>query len=113
MLNSKYTILFLSLMGTPVEAYRYNKQWSHCKEPIKITGNQQITKDGAKKAADDAWAGNVRFKYGEIYMSLDNARFVEYICARSSIGEPGLSNLVQTLTRCEITAQPCRARREQ
>jgi hypothetical protein len=77
-----------------------------------IAGNQHLTVAGAKKAADDVWAGMVRFRYGEMFMDLDNARRVSYTCSRSSIAEGGVANLGQTLTRCEIEAAPCAAKRD-
>lgn len=84
----------------------------HCPHPLlRVVGNQHLTVDGAKKAADEAWAGDVRFRHGEIYMDLNNARTVVYTCSRSSIKEGGVTTLGQTLTRCEIQATPCRAPR--
>ncbi len=70
--------------------------------------------DGAKKAANDAWAGAVRFHLGERYMDLSNARRITYTCSRSSIKEGGTSvtTLGQQFNRCELEAIPCAARRE-
>ena len=83
-----------------------------CKDVRRSVGDQHLTIDGAKKAAGDAWAGAVRFHYGEKWMSLDNARGIEYICSRSSIKEGGVTTLGQTLSRCEIRATPCAPVRE-
>ena len=68
--------------------------------------------DGAKKAANDAWAGTVRFHLGEKYMDLGNAKHLVYTCSRSSIKEGGVTTLGQTLNRCEIEATPCRPQRQ-
>ena len=97
----------------------YRQRWEeegdarpHCPHPLlRVVGNQHLTVDGAKKAADEAWAGDVRFRHGEIFMDLNNARTVIYTCSRSSIKEAGVTTLGQTLTRCEIQATPCRAPR--
>jgi hypothetical protein len=83
----------------------------HCHAMQRVVGNQHLTPDGAKKAADEAWAGDVRFRFGELYMALENARHVVYTCSRSSIKEGGVTTLGQSLTRCELEATPCRAPR--
>jgi hypothetical protein len=85
----------------------------HCRDIRRAVGDQHLTVDGAKKAANDAWAGTVRFHLGEKYMDLANARQIVYTCSRSSIKEGGVTTLGQTLTRCEIEAQPCRPPRQQ
>ena len=89
------------------------RQHRHCAEMRRAVGDQHLTVEGAKKAANDAWAGAVRFHLGEKYMDLSNARNVAYLCSRSSIKEGGVTTLGQSLTRCEIEAQPCRAHKEE
>jgi len=83
-----------------------------CRDVRRAVGDQHLTVDGAKKAANDAWAGTVRFHLGEKFMDLANARNIIYICSRSSIKEGGVTTLGQTLTRCEIEAQPCHPPRQ-
>ncbi len=83
-----------------------------CREVRRAVGDQHLTVEGAKKAANDAWAGAVRFHLGEKFMDLTNARQISYTCSRSSIKEGGVTTLGQTLTRCEIEAQPCHPPRE-
>ena len=83
-----------------------------CREIRRAVGDQHLTVDGAKKAANDAWAGTVRFHLGEKFMDLTNARHIVYTCSRSSIKEGGVTTLGQSLTRCEIEAQPCHPARE-
>ena len=80
-----------------------------CKETRKAVGDQHLTVDGAKKAANDSWSAVVRFHLGEKLMDLNNARHIVYTCSRSSIKEAGTSvtTLGQALQRCEISAQPC------
>jgi hypothetical protein len=78
-----------------------------CRDIRRAVGDQHLTVDGAKKAANDAWAGTIRFHLGEKFMDLANARNIVYTCSRSSIKEGGVTTLGQTFTRCEIEAQPC------
>jgi hypothetical protein len=83
-----------------------------CRETRRAVGDQHLTLDGAKKAANDAWAGTIRFHLGEKFMDLANAKHIVYTCSRSSIKEGGVTTLGQTLSRCEIEAQPCRPPKE-
>lgn len=83
-----------------------------CRDIRRAVGDQHLTVDGAKKAANDAWAGAVRFHLGEKFMDLSNARHITYTCSRSSIKEGGVTTLGQTLTRCEVEAQPCHPQRQ-
>ena len=83
-----------------------------CRDVRRAVGDQHLTVDGAKKAANDAWAGTVRFHLGEKFMDLSNARRIVYTCSRSSIKEGGVTTLGQSLTRCEIEAQPCHPQRQ-
>jgi hypothetical protein len=83
-----------------------------CRDVRRAVGDQHLTVDGAKKAANDAWAGTVRFHLGEKFMDLSNARHITYTCSRSSIKEGGVTTLGQSLTRCEIEAQPCHPQRQ-
>jgi hypothetical protein len=72
-----------------------------CKETLSDRGSQRPTESGAKGTAEKSWTQSVRFKYGELYADLANARDVKYECSKSSIGG--------ALKRCEITARPCRS----
>ena len=83
-----------------------------CRDMRRAVGDQHLTLDGAKKAANDAWAATVRFHLGEKFIDLGNARQVSYECSRSSIKEGGVTTLGQTFTRCEIEARPCRPGRQ-
>ncbi len=81
----------------------------HCREVRKAVGDQHLTTEGAKKAANEAWAATVRFHLGEKWIDLNNARHIVYTCSRSSIKEAGASvtTLGQALNRCELQAIPC------
>jgi hypothetical protein len=84
-----------------------------CREVRRAVGQQHLTMEGAKREANDAWAGMIRFHLGEKFLDLNNARRISYSCSRSSIkAEGSVTTLGQTFTRCEIEAQPCRPRRE-
>jgi hypothetical protein len=103
--------------GTRVYSYErrevYEETGGHsCRDMRRAVGDQHLTVEGAKKAANDAWAGTVRFHLGEKFMDLTNARNIVYTCSRSSIKEGGVTTLGQSLTRCEIEAQPCHPPRE-
>ena len=99
----------------PTRVYAYARRSSEedvtCRDIRRVVGDQHLTLEGAKKAANDAWAGAVRFHLGEKYMDLSYARHIAYTCSRSSIKEGGVTTLGQTLTRCEVEAQPCHAPR--
>jgi hypothetical protein len=99
----------------PTRVYGYMRRFEDeevtCRETRRVVGDQHLTVEGAKKAANDAWAGAVRFHLGEKYMDLANARRVSYTCSRSSIKEGSVTTLGQTFTRCEVEAQPCHAPR--
>ena len=84
----------------------------HCRDIRRVVGDQHLTVEGAKKAANDAWAGAVRFHLGEKFMDLSNARHIVYTCSRSSIKEGGVTTLGQSLTRCEVEATPCHPARQ-
>jgi len=99
---------------TRVHSYERRAQEDRglCRDIRRAVGDQHLTVEGAKKAANDAWAGSVRFHLGEKFMDLTNAKHVVYTCSRSSIKEGGVTTLGQTLTRCEIEAQPCHPPRQ-
>jgi hypothetical protein len=100
--------------ATRVHSYVYrHDDGENCKALRRVVGDQHLTLDGAKKAANDNWAGAVRFHHGEKYLDLANARGVTYTCSRSSIKEGGVTTLGQTFTRCEIEAIPCRPEKDQ
>ena len=71
-----------------------------CKEVLVDRGSKWITPSGAEKAANKSWVQSVRFKWGEEYADIANARDIKYTCTTASIG--GL------FKRCEISAIPCK-----
>ena len=92
--------------------YRHD-DGENCKALRRVVGEQHLTVDGAKKAANDNWAGAVRFHHGEKYIDLSNAKGITYVCSRSSVKEAGVTTLGQTLSRCELEAIPCRPQKEE
>jgi len=102
--------VFVGHNGTRVYGYERREfvdETPGCRDVRRAVGDQHLTLEGAKKAANDAWAGTVRFHLGEKFMDLANARNIVYTCSRSSIKDGGVTTLGQTLTRCEVEAQPC------
>ena len=71
-----------------------------CKERLTDRGSEWITASGAEKAANKSWTQSVRFKWGEEYSDIANAKDITYECTKASIG--GL------FKRCEISAIPCK-----
>jgi hypothetical protein len=71
-----------------------------CKEALVDRGSEWITASGAEKAANKSWIQSVRFKWGEEYADIANARDIKYTCTTASIG--GL------FKRCEVSAIPCK-----
>ncbi|MBX9590631.1 MAG: hypothetical protein K2X43_15090 [Hyphomonadaceae bacterium] len=129
--------------GTCVRRYRYQYQYfrrpaeGHSRRPevrgfvhrapehdgrgeclalVKAVGDERQSVDKAKEAASRAWAGHVRFHYGEKYIDETNAINVRFTCSRSSVNDTVLGKLQEsagiTHTRCQIEARPCRAQAE-
>lgn len=69
-----------------------------CKAAISASGSQRITQNGARSSVQASWRTEVRAQHGEQYQELEYAKDVTYRCSRATAG----------LTRCSITAQPCR-----
>ena len=92
---------------TPDRDERYDDR-RRCRDFKRTVGDQHVSVEGAKRAADKAWIQMVRFYDGEVWMTLENAKGVKYMCSRSSVGE----TLGQTFSRCEIEARPCKAEKE-
>lgn len=83
---------------------------AHCKPPLQAVGDQALSEDTARTAAEKHWMANVRWRDGEKYMDFKNAKVVHIECSRSSV--PPTNGIVgQVLPnehRCEIVARPCR-----
>ena len=83
---------------------------SHCKAPLQAVGDQALSEDTARTAAEKHWMANVRWRDGEKYMDFNNAKVERIECSRSSV--PVTNGVVGSVLpnehRCEITARPCR-----
>lgn len=75
-----------------------------CHRELTREGDQYASEDGAKDQAVKAWQQAARWKYGERFMSIENAVATRYECGRSSVG----SVVGQVFYRCSIEAVPCR-----
>ena len=95
----------------PQRAHRWHA--SECRTEVRREGNEHLTESAAKKAAEVAWMGAVRFRDGERYMAIENARDVKYSCVRSSVGDTALgaaaSSVGANYHRCQMAAHPCQA----
>ncbi len=75
-----------------------------CKSLLTVIGDARPTLASAREDAEASFMRATRFKYGEAWMELTNAKDYQIRCARASITE-----LVgQTMQRCELAARPCR-----
>lgn len=83
---------------------------AHCKPPLQAVGDQALSEDTARTAAEKHWMANVRWRDGEKYMDFKNSKVIHIECSRSSV--PPTNGIVgQVLPnehRCEIVARPCR-----
>lgn len=82
----------------------------HCKPPLTTVGDQALSEDTARTAAEKHWMANVRWRDGEKYMDFKNAKVDRVECSRSSV--PVTNGVVGSVLpnehRCEIIARPCR-----
>lgn len=104
-ITSLFLIVMLSLPSL-AKGKHHDQDEDHfdCKEKLSDRGDQRTSDTWAHSAADKAWVQSARFKYGELFADLKNARDVKYECVTT--GPSGI------LHRCEITAFPCRAGKE-
>lgn len=79
-----------------------------CHPRRRVVGNEEGSKDKARRAAEDAWMGAVRYDYGERFQNLNHARDVRHHCDPSS----KTLYLNRVRFRCVIEATPCRATSE-
>lgn len=85
-------------------------------ESISVEAN---TEDGAWKDAQRNWENAVRWKYGERFLAITNARDIVKQCSRSSGNQSVAGRITETVAnavgadgykhRCQIRARPCMA----
>lgn len=82
----------------------------HCKTPLTAVGDQALSEETARTAAEKHWMANVRWRDGEKYMDVKNARIIHMECSRSSIPPTNgiVGQVIPNEHRCEIIARPCR-----
>jgi hypothetical protein len=76
-----------------------------CQPRRRVVGEERKSEERAKKSAESAWMGAVRYDYGERYQDLSHAKDPRFNCDPSSV-----SRIVKTpYYRCVVEATPCRA----
>jgi hypothetical protein len=76
-----------------------------CHPRRRVVGEERPSKRRARRAADDAWMGAVRYDHGERFQDLNHAKDVRHNCDPSSTS----SILKRVHFRCVVEATPCRA----
>ncbi len=76
-----------------------------CHARRRVVGEERASKRKARRAADDAWMGAVRYDHGERFQDLNHAKDVRHNCDPSST----TSVLKRVHFRCVVEATPCRA----
>jgi hypothetical protein len=76
-----------------------------CHPRRRVVGEERPSKSRARRAADDAWMGAVRYDHGERFQDLNHAKDVRHNCDPSSTS----SVLKRVHFRCVVEATPCRA----
>lgn len=90
-----------------------------CFPPVESISVEANTEDGAWKDGQRNWENSVRWKYGERFMSIANARDVVKQCSRSSGNQSVAGRIAENVAaavgadgykhRCQIRARPCMA----
>jgi hypothetical protein len=90
-----------------------------CFPPVESISVEANTEDGAWKDGQRNWENSVRWKYGERFMAISNARDVVKQCSRSSGNQSVAGRITETVAsavgadgykhRCQIRARPCMA----
>jgi hypothetical protein len=75
-----------------------------CHHRRRVVGEERTSKAKARRAADDAWMGAVRYDHGERFQDLNHAKDVRHNCDPSST----TAILKRTYFRCVVEATPCR-----
>jgi hypothetical protein len=79
-----------------------------CHPRRRIVGIEATSKSRARRAADDAWMGAVRYDHGERFQDLNHAKDVRHNCDPSTPVSPAVV-IKKTYFRCVVEATPCRA----
>lgn len=89
-----------------VRAYvkREDDDGVRCKDMLTVIGDARPSEQGAREDAEAVFMRATRFRYGESWMTIENARDYAVRCSRASITEI----VGNVMIRCEIKARPCR-----
>lgn len=80
-----------------VDEYRVD---ARCRADFQAAGDQALTEQGARDAAEKAFQQEIRFAYGELWADPSHAQDKTFLCVKSSVGG-GLFH------RCRMRAKPC------
>ena len=75
-----------------------------CKDVLTVIGDARPSEEMARDDAEKTFMRAARFRFGESWMSVENARDYAIRCSRASIAEV----VGQVMHRCELMAKPCR-----
>lgn len=73
---------------------------ARCRQDFQAAGDQALTEQGARDAAEKAFQQEIRFAYGELWADPSHAQDKTFLCVKSSVGG-GLFH------RCRMRAKPC------
>ena len=73
---------------------------ARCRVDFQAAGDQALTEQGARDAAEKAFQQEIRFAYGELWADPSHAQDKTFLCVKSSVGG-GLFH------RCRMKAKPC------
>lgn len=82
-----------------VQKKRKGNEVGACRDTVTETGAQWPFEGMARNSARNDWIQKVRFMHGELYIDIARAKNVKYRCTPTG---------VLGLTRCEVSARPCR-----
>lgn len=78
-----------------------------CQLRRRVVGVEKTSRAQARRAADDAWMGAVRYDHGERFQDLNHAKDVRHNCDPSTPVSPAVL-IKKTYFRCVVEATPCR-----
>jgi hypothetical protein len=78
-----------------------------CQPRRRVVGIERTSKAQARRAADDAWMGAVRYDHGERFQDLNHAKDVRHNCDPSTPVSPAVL-IKKVYFRCVVEATPCR-----
>lgn len=118
--NCTHKYIYRYVRRPQVESWRYYhrpevdslSRLDRCKPAVRVWSAQAQSEDNAYRKAIEAWAGSVRFQFGEIYIGIEHAENVKKLCGPSAVADTITSKLQDRIGieywRCELTATPCR-----